>query len=233
MHMTLDSAFSPAAFVGHAGYILLVLSMLMTRMLWLRIIAIGAGVLQAIYYGVILHDPVGTFWETIATRVNVGQLAIIAYRNRTARFSADERAFYETAVPALEAADARKLIASGPVGDGGSGHGADARGRVCCRCLPSSCQGEVDISINGKQVGDCGAGSFVGEISVSSNMPASATATGTDSRRATSGSTAPSSSRPSTSTARSARRSSWLSGMGSATSCSGPTRRWRRQPRCR
>lgn len=37
--------------------------------------------------------------------------------------------------------------------------------------------GEIDISINGKKVGDCGAGSFVGEISVSSNMPASATAT--------------------------------------------------------
>ena len=99
MHMTLDSAFSPAAFVGHAGYILLVLSMLMTRMLWLRIIAIGAGILQAIYYGVILHDPVGTFWETIFTLVNVGQLAIIAYRQphgafhrRRARLLRDGRA---------------------------------------------------------------------------------------------------------------------------------------------
>ena len=176
MHMTLDSAFSPAAFVGHAGYILLVLSMLMTKMLWLRIIAIGAGILQAIYYGVILHDPVGTFWETIFTLVNVGQLAIIAYRNRTARFTADERAFYDTAVPTLEAADARKLLAAGRwmTADPGTvltREGEDAP------VLAFIVSGEVDISINGKKVGDCGAGSFVGEISVSSKMPASATAT--------------------------------------------------------
>jgi CRP-like cAMP-binding protein len=176
MHMTLDSAFSPAAFVGHAGYILLVLSMLMTKMLWLRIIAIGAGILQAIYYGVILHDPVGTFWETIFTLVNVGQLAIIAYRNRTARFSADERAFYDTAVPTLEAADARKLIAAGRWETAEPGTVLTREGENA-PVLAFIVSGEIDISINGKKVGDCGAGSFVGEISVSSKMPASATAT--------------------------------------------------------
>jgi len=176
MHMTLDSAFSPAAFVGHAGYILLVLSMLMTKMLWLRIIAIGAGILQAIYYGVILHDPVGTFWETIFTLVNVGQLAIIAYRNRTARFTADERAFYDTAVPTLEAADARKLIAAGRWETAEPGTVLTREGENA-PVLAFIVSGDIDISINGKKVGDCGAGSFVGEISVSSNMPASATAT--------------------------------------------------------
>ncbi len=176
MHMTLDSAFSPGALVGHAGYILLVLSMIMTKMLWLRIIAIGAGILQAIYYGVFLHDPVGTFWETIFTLTNVAQLAIIAYRNRTARFTADERAFYDTAVPTLEAADARKLIAAGRWMTAEPGTVLTREGENA-PVLAFIVSGEVDISINGKKVGDCGAGSFVGEISVSSKMPASATAT--------------------------------------------------------
>jgi CRP-like cAMP-binding protein len=176
MHMSLEAAFSPAAFVGHAGYILLVLSMIMTQMLWLRIIAIGAGILQAIYYGVFLHDPVGTFWETIFTLTNVAQLAIIAYRNRAARFTADERAFYETAVPTLEAADARKLIAAGRWTTAEPGtiltrEGEDAP------VLAFIVAGEVDVSVNGRKVGECGPGSFVGEISVSSKMPASATAT--------------------------------------------------------
>ena len=45
----------------------IILSMMMTRMLWLRIIAIGAGILQALYYGIWLNDPVGTFWETMFT----------------------------------------------------------------------------------------------------------------------------------------------------------------------
>jgi len=176
MHMTLDSAFSPAAFIGHAGYVLLVLSMIMTQMIWLRIIAIGAGILQAIYYGFILHDPVGTFWETIFTLTNVAQLAIIAYKNRTARFTADERAFYETAVPTLEAADARKLLAAGQWTTAEPGTVLTREGENA-PVLAFIVSGEVDVSVNGKKVGECGPGSFVGEISVSSKMPASATAT--------------------------------------------------------
>ena len=176
MEMTLDSVFSPAAFVGHAGYVLLILSMIMTKMLWLRIIAIGAGILQAIYYGVFLHDPVGTFWETLFTLTNVAQLAIIAYRNRTARFTPDERAFYDTAVPTLEAADARKLIAAGRWLTAESGTVLTREGEDA-PMLAFIVSGEVDVSVNGRKVGECGPGSFVGEISVSSNMPASATAT--------------------------------------------------------
>ncbi len=176
MHMTLDSAFSPGALVGHAGYVLLVLSMMMTRMLWLRIIAIGAGTLQALYYGVWLHDPVGTFWETIFTLTNVAQLAIIAYRNRTAHFTADERAFYETAVPTLETADARKLIAAGRWLTAEPGAVLTREGENA-PVLAFLVSGEVDISVGGRSVGECGPGSFVGEISVSSGTPASATAT--------------------------------------------------------
>ena len=176
MQFTLDSAFSPGALVGHAGYVLLILSMMMTRMLWLRIIAIGAGVLQALYYGIWLHDPVGTFWETIFTLTNVAQLAIIAYRNRAAHFSADERAFYETAVPTLEPADARRLIAAGHWIDAEPGTVLTREGENAAE-LAFIVSGDVAISVNGRKVGDCGPGSFVGEISVSSKMPASATAT--------------------------------------------------------
>jgi CRP-like cAMP-binding protein len=174
--MTLESAFSPGALVGHAGYVLLILSMMMTRMLWLRIIAIGAGVLQALYYGVWLHDPVGTFWETMFTLTNVAQLAIIAYRNRSAHFNADERAFYETAVPTLEAADARRLIAAGRWVTAEPGTVLTREGENA-PALAFLVSGEVDISVAGRPVGECGPGSFIGEISVSSGTPASATAT--------------------------------------------------------
>lgn len=178
MHLDLDPTLSTGALVGHAGYILLIVSMLMTRMLWLRIIAIGAGVLQALYYGVWLSDPVGTFWETIFTLTNVGQLAFIAYRNSTARFTADERAFYETAVPELEAADARRLIAKGRWVTVEPGTVLTREGENA-PMLAFIVSGEVDISVNGRKVGECGPGTFVGEISVSSNLPASATATDT------------------------------------------------------
>lgn len=176
MDFSLDSALSPGALVGHAGYMLLILSMIMTRMVWLRIIAIAAGVLQAVYYGVFLHDPVGTFWEAIFTLTNVAQLAIITYRNRATHFTADERAFYDTAVPTLEAADARTLLSAGRWLTAEPGTVLTREGENA-PVLAFVVSGDIDISVNGRPVGDCGPGSFVGEISVSSKIPASATAT--------------------------------------------------------
>ena len=113
MTLTMESAFSAGAPVGHAGYVLLILSMLMTRMTRLRILAVGAGLLQAVYCGIRLADPVGSFRESLFVLTNVGQLAVSVYRTRVARFTADERAFYETAVPMLEPADARRLLHAG------------------------------------------------------------------------------------------------------------------------
>jgi hypothetical protein len=175
MHLDLDSAFSTGALVGHAGYILLILSMLMTKMLWLRIIAIGAGILQALYYGIWLSDPVGTFWETMFTLTNVGQLAFIAYRNRMANFTADERAFYEIAVPTLEPADAHRLIRAGQWLTAEPGTILTREDEIA-PTLAFIVSGDVDIEVAGRRVGHCGPGSFVGEISVSTGSPASATA---------------------------------------------------------
>jgi hypothetical protein len=175
MHLDLDSAFSTGALVGHAGYILLILSMLMTKMLWLRIIAIGAGILQALYYGIWLSDPVGTFWETMFTLTNVGQLAFIAYRNRMANFTQDERAFYEIAVPTLEPADAHRLIRAGRWLTAEPGTILTREDEIA-PALAFIVSGDVDIEVAGRRVGHCGPGSFVGEISVSTGSPASATA---------------------------------------------------------
>jgi hypothetical protein len=175
MHFTLESAFSAGALVGHAGYILLILSMLMTRMTWLRIVAVGAGILQALYYGVWLNDPVGTFWETLFVLTNIGQLTLIYYRNSMARFTPDERAFYEIAVPTLEPADARRLIRAGRWVDAPPGAELAREGELVPD-LAFIVAGDIDIKVGGQTVGRVGPGSFVGEISVSSGGPATATA---------------------------------------------------------
>ena len=48
--------------VGDLVYVLLIVSMLMTRMLMLRAIAVSSGVAGATYSFVWLSDPIGTFW---------------------------------------------------------------------------------------------------------------------------------------------------------------------------
>jgi hypothetical protein len=176
MNGIIESSLTLGALVGHAGYILLILSMLMTRMLWLRIIAIAAGILQAIYYGVFLHDPVGTFWETIFTLTNAGQLALLIAGARLARFNAEERAFYETAVPTLEPGDARRLIKAGRFVDAPAGTVLAKEGEVV-ETLAFLVSGDVAVTVAGNPVADIGPGSFIGEISVSTGGPATATAT--------------------------------------------------------
>src|SRR5262245_65878246 len=81
-------------FVGNLEYVLLIISMMMTRMLMLRVVAISSGVAGASYSWVWLSDPVGTFWEIVFTGVNIGQIALITFRNRSTRFNDEERAFY-------------------------------------------------------------------------------------------------------------------------------------------
>ena len=99
--------------VGDIEYVLLIISMLMTRMLMLRAIAVSSGVAGATYSFVWLSDPIGTFWEVTFTLVNIGQIALITYRNVSTRFSEEERAFYSQVVPALEAYQARCLMRTG------------------------------------------------------------------------------------------------------------------------
>jgi CRP-like cAMP-binding protein len=175
LNFTLEAAFSPGALVGHAGYVLLITSMLMTRMTWLRVLAIGSGILEALYYIVWLNDPVGAFWETMFVLTNVAQLAIMIYANSMARFTPDERAFYDMAVPGLDPADARRLIKSGRWATAEPGMALAKEGEVVPD-LAFIASGEVAITVSGQTVGECGPGSFVGEISFTTGGPATATA---------------------------------------------------------
>jgi CRP-like cAMP-binding protein len=107
---------------------------------------------------------------------NVGQLAILAYHNRQARFSPDELAFYEIVVPTLEPWQARRLLKAGRWLEAPAGTVLSHEGEVV-RDLVFLVAGEVAITVGDQMVGHCGAGTFVGEISASTGGPATATST--------------------------------------------------------
>src|SRR6266704_2844784 len=60
-----------------------------------------------------LSDPVGTFWEVTFTLVNIGQITLMTFRNRSTRFNVDEQAFYTQIVPSLEPYQVRRLLRIG------------------------------------------------------------------------------------------------------------------------
>jgi hypothetical protein len=161
-------------FVGNLEYVLLIISMMMTRMLMLRVVAISSGVAGASYSWVWLSDPVGTFWEIVFTGVNIGQIALITFRNRSTRFNDEERAFYSQVVPTLEPYQVRRLMAIGTWLDGEPGAELTRQGEFVSHLIFLK-SGRVSVLVNNTPVGYCTPGSLIGEISTRTGKPAIAT----------------------------------------------------------
>ena len=178
----LEFAFSPGRLVGHLSYVLLILSMLMRTMTKLRIIAVFAGVVSAIYGYFWLNDPVTVFWEVIFVATNLIQLLILAWENKRASFTEDEQRFYDAAIPGLEKAHAKRLLKIGEWYNAPAGDVLTSESE-CPNYLMFIAGGAVTIEKGGMIVGVCGHHDFVGEISFMSSQPATATATVANSAR--------------------------------------------------
>jgi hypothetical protein len=177
--MLLEAEFITRMLVGNISYLLLVVSMTMTRMLMLRIVAIGSGISGAGYAYFWLNDPVCTFWESAFTVVNVIQISMITYRNMLARFNEDERAFYTQLVAELEPRQVRRLLRRGLWRDGEAGTRLTCQGEVVPNLIFLK-NGRADVLVDDRRVGSCNAGSLIGEISIRSGAPATATVVATE-----------------------------------------------------
>jgi len=161
--------------LGHIAYILLILSMLMRNINWLRAIAVLAGSMAAIYYWT-LDDKVSMFWEIIFTIVNMGQFLILQIENRRGTFSDDERFFIQTCLPNVERAHARRLVKLGAWTQV-----QEDTVLVFEDTYPDKLKfivgGTAHVFRNEQLIGKVGRGDFVGEISYLTGKQATATAT--------------------------------------------------------
>jgi len=165
----------PSNLIGHFAYVLLIASMLMRDMRWLRILAIGAGSVSAVYYWA-QADYVSVFWETLFTLVNICQLLIIAIENRRGKFSKDEQYFIKTCLAGLERAQARKFVKLGAwtqVSQGAILITED----TCPQLLKFVVEGKAIVTRSGKLLGKIGRGDFLGEMSYLTGKNASASVT--------------------------------------------------------
>jgi hypothetical protein len=172
--MSFDTPPVTQLLVGNLAYVLLIISMIMTRMLWLRLFAIGSGLVGAAYTFYWVNDLVGTFWEAVFTLVNIVQVTLITYRNMLARFTPDERAFYDWVVPSLEPHQVRRLMRIGGWREAEAGFEL-TRQDILVSHLYFIRSGEVNVLVNGTPIGKVRAGSLIGEISIATGEPATAT----------------------------------------------------------
>jgi signal transduction histidine kinase len=166
----------PAVLFGHFTYLLLIISVLMRRMVWLRLFAVASGVTKIIYRAFFILDPVSVLWETVFVVVNAIQLAIIWYYEYHHRFSDDGRHFAESMPAGTERSAIKRLLDLSDLIRSDAGE-VLTRDGAPVRNLMYLADGIVKIEHGGKIVAICGPGDYIGELSFLSGSAATATAT--------------------------------------------------------
>ena len=165
----------PDHVLTHIPYALLVLSMMMNDMGWLRAIAILAGVIRIINRAFFDIDPIIVVWETVFVAVNVMQLLILWYYARRHRFSAEEQRFVDILPGNVSRRTVRKLLRLSTPRSVEAGVVLTSEGQAVERLIFIG-DGVAQIERAGRIIAVCGPGDFVGEMSFVTGAPASATA---------------------------------------------------------
>lgn len=164
-----------AIWVGHFSYFLLIVSMLMRRMLWLRAIAIASGIIKIIYRGFFVFDPVSVFWETVFVGVNITQLIVLWYFDNHYRFK-DEKLHFAERIPAgINRRAVRQLLKLATPAQYEIGAHLTEEGAAVTKLIYLA-DGVVTIERGGVTVAACDAGDYIGELSFLTGNPSTATA---------------------------------------------------------
>lgn len=171
MELTLESAFSSQGALGHTAYLLLVLSMLMRKMFWLRVLVIASAVVAIAYASLVLTDPVSTFWESMLILVNIGQLTLTWWLDRRTQFDSRDGRLRAAHFPRLAPSRLRRLLRAGEWVDLPAGTRLTREGEPV-PALWFLNEGRAQVIVAGIAVGQCLPGSFIGEMTVATGEPA-------------------------------------------------------------
>ena len=165
----------PVILFGHFTYLLLIISMLMRRMVMLRLLAVASGLAKIVYRAVFIIDPVSVLWETIFVLVNIIQLVIIWYYEYHHRFSEEQQHFADNMPPDTDRSALKRLLDLSDLQGFAPDEVMTREGEKVTRLIYLA-DGIVKIEHAGRVVAICGPGDYIGELSYLSGNPASATA---------------------------------------------------------
>jgi len=174
MEHFIEQLTNPIAAVGHLNYILVILSVSMSNMRWLRIFAMASGIVGVFYYGYLVSDGISAMWEFIFASVNAIQLAIMAVTGRRKSRDEDEALFIETVMPTLDGNLRARMLKLARWQTCEPGQVLMEEGQLAPQ-LVFIARGAASVEKAGKIVGVCGPGDFLGEMSFLTGRPASAT----------------------------------------------------------
>lgn len=175
MEFTLESALSPGGLLGHSTYLLLVLSMALKRLMWIRVVVIASALVGISYSYFMLSDPVGVFWESLLIAVNILRLTSDHCADRGARFTPEETALADEVFACLSPARKRRLLDAGQWVDCPAGMMLSRQGEAVTH-LAWLADGSAVVEVDGAVVSQAGVGDLIGELTVLDGEPATATA---------------------------------------------------------
>lgn len=163
---------------GNACYTLLALSYLFTNMLWLRLIAIVSLAFEGVYFFFGASDPlwVGIGWNAVFVGINIVMLVLLMHERRQRRLSADEAILKRGLFADLDAANFGRLLRIGEWVELPRGTILTHEGTAVDSFYVIA-DGLAEVEVHGHVVSILQNGSFVGEMSLLTNAPASATVT--------------------------------------------------------
>jgi hypothetical protein len=179
MELTVESIFSFGGLVGNLSYLLLIASMAMRDIFWLRVLAIFSG-LAGVAYGVVwVHDPVGAFWEGCFTLVNLVQWMWLLYEKKRAFLTTRQAVIRDRVFPVLSNLDFINLLAVSDRRKFTAGQTLLERGEAVDRLYLIE-RGSAVVTLGETEVARCHPGDFIGEIGFFNRVPATATVTALD-----------------------------------------------------
>ena len=175
MTVWLSELLAPDALLRHLALFLVVVAVAMPTVGLVRWVALAAALVGILVSSVFAYDPAGFFWWTLLAIVAILRLVMASDWRFGGKLSDEEELFRQRVVPGLGTGQVRKLLTAGKFREVVPGTALTHAGeRIAELCF--IVRGQVDIVVDGKKVADCGPGSLIGEIGLSTGDPATATA---------------------------------------------------------
>lgn len=175
MTIWLSELLSPAGLLRHVALFLVVVAAAMPAIRLARWALLAAGVVGGVVTSGLAYDPPAFFWWSLLVIVALVRIVTASDWRFGGKLSGDAARFHQEIVPDLGPGQVRKLLAAGAWREVVPGTVLTRAGeRISEFCFIA--RGQVDIVVDGRKVADCGPGSLIGEIGLSTGDPATATA---------------------------------------------------------
>jgi hypothetical protein len=174
MSLWLTELLTPEALLRHLTLFLVVVAIAMPSLTLVRWLALAAGIAGVCLSLVSASDASGLFWWALLILVAVIRLALSSDWRAGGKLNAEEALFHRAVVPNLTTGQVRLLLKAGRWRQVVPGTVLTRAGQRVAE-LVFVVRGQVDIVVDGAKVADCGPGSLIGEIGMSTGEPATAT----------------------------------------------------------